>query len=101
MAAVLTWVKSKQLFLKIQEGTGDNLSQGDIGNGIVDYVLWNTFSPSDLGIDGELNVVQVDGGMLMLDKTVSAQDAVPDCYNMAFNMPYNDDDVITLMSEED
>ena len=101
MAAVLTWVKSKQLFLKIQEGTGGNLSREDICDGIVDYVLWNTFSPADLGIDGELNLVQVDGGMLMFDKIISAQDAVSGCYNTAFNMPYKDDDVITLMSEED
>ena len=37
--AVLTWIKSRKLFLKIQEGTGDNLLREDRAAGYVDYVL--------------------------------------------------------------
>ena len=37
--AILAWIKSRQVFLKIQEGTGDNLSEEDIASGMTDYVL--------------------------------------------------------------
>lgn len=30
--AILLWVRSKKLFLKIQEGTGDALSTEDVDN---------------------------------------------------------------------
>ena len=49
--AVLAWVKSKKEFLKVQKGTGDNISHEDVANGYVDYVLWSTFKPDCIDID--------------------------------------------------
>lgn len=36
--AVLLWVRSKNLFLKIQEGTGGALSTEDISNGFFEDI---------------------------------------------------------------
>lgn len=60
----LYYVPSKGVFLKIQSGTGDNLDKEAIAQHKNDYVLWNTFKPSSLGIDGELEMTQVDSGMV-------------------------------------
>ena len=56
--AVLLWVKSKKSFLKIQEGTGDNLSIEDVANDFSYYVLWFTFRPSELDIDERKRTVK-------------------------------------------
>ena len=53
-------------FLKIQPGTGDNLSPEDIAEGYTDYVIWNRFRPEYLDIDGKLPMECVDGGIVLL-----------------------------------
>ncbi len=53
-------------FLKIQPGTGDNLSPKDIAEGYTDYVIWNRFRPECLDIDGELPMECVDSGIVLL-----------------------------------
>ena len=65
-------------FLKIQPGTGDNLHREDRALGYIDYVLWSTFKPLDLGIDGELDMGCLDSGMVLLkmDPIASFQDDV-------------------------
>lgn len=97
--AVLTWIKSKKVFLKIQEGSGDNLSSEDVADGMVDYVLWSIFRPESIDIDEELEMKLLDGGMLMSDKTMTAAHSIADCYSQAFDVPYDADDVIVLMHE--
>jgi len=64
--AFLYFVPSKGEFLKTQPGTGDNLLREDIAEGYTDYILWSTFKPVDLGIDGELEMECLDSGMLLL-----------------------------------
>lgn len=53
-------------FLKIQPGTGDNLSPEDIAEGYTDYVIWNRFRPECLDIDGDLPMECVDSGIVLL-----------------------------------
>lgn len=53
-------------FLKIQPGTGNNLSPKDIAEGYTDYVIWNRFRPECLDIDGELPMECVDSGIVLL-----------------------------------
>lgn len=101
LAAVLTWVKSKKMFLKIQEGTGDNLSREDINSGMKDYVLWSTFRPEYIDLDEELEMKLLDGGMLMFEKLTTADASIPGCYEQAFDIPYDCNDVIVLMHDED
>ena len=99
--AILTWVKSQQVFLKIQEGSGDALSSEDLSDGMVDYVLWNTFRPDDIGLDDALDMDLIDGGMLMFPSEITALAALPECYLAAFDKSYNKDDVIVLLQRED
>lgn len=64
--ALLYFIPPRGEFLKIQPGTGDNLLREDRALGYTDYVLWSTFKPLDLGIDGELDMECLDSGMLMI-----------------------------------
>ena len=97
--AVLTWIKSKKTFLKVQEGIGDNLLREDRDNGFVDYVLWSTFRPSDIDLDGELEMECVDSGILMSREPMSARGSIPDCYYDAFRISYDKSDVVELMED--
>ena len=63
---LLYFIPSRGEFLKIQPGTGDNLLREDRALGSTDYVLWSTFKPLDLGIDGELDMECLDSGMVMI-----------------------------------
>jgi len=64
--AKLYFIPSRGEFLKIQPGTGDNLSPEDIAEGYTDYVIWNRFRPECLDIDGELPMECVDSGIVLL-----------------------------------
>lgn len=97
--AVLAWVISQQVFLKIQEGTGDNLSREDIANGMTDYALWSTFRPECIDMDDELPMNHLDGGMIMFKARTSAFESLRECYASAFDKPYDKRDVIVLLHE--
>ncbi len=97
--AVLTWIKSKNVFLKVQEGTGDNLLHEDIAAGYVDYVLWSTFQPECIDLDSTLDMECIDSGMVMDKVPISADSALPECYCDAFRVEYNPGDVIWLMHD--
>lgn len=95
--ALLAWVNSEKVFLKIQEGTGDNLSPEDIEDGATDYVLWSTFRPESLVIDEELNMELEDSGMILLTRHVPARKAVKRCYLQAFGKRMKEGDVQILV----
>ena len=97
--AILVWVKSKEVFLKIQEGTGDALTPDDMKNGMKDYVLWSTFRPECLDVDDTLDMKLMDGGMLMFKSETSVFEALPECYATAFDKPYAESDVVVLLQE--
>ena len=95
--ALLAWIKSQKVFLKIQEGTGDNLSAEDVADGMTDYVLWSVFRPADLDLDETLDMQLVDSGMLMFKALTMARESLPECYVAAFDSPYNETDVNFLL----
>lgn len=97
--ALLVWVKSQKMFLKIQEGAGDNLTAEDRNNGMVDYVMWSTFQPECIDEDDTLNMELLDGGMLMFKSITSAIKSLPDCYATVFGKPYDASDVIVLLQD--
>lgn len=74
--AQLYFIPSRGEFLKIQPGTGDNLSPKDIAEGYTDYVIWNRLKPECLDIDGELPMECLDSGMVLLDSSPLAQNDV-------------------------
>lgn len=95
--ASLSWIKSKQVFLKIQAGTGDNLQQEDIQKGFVDYCLWSTFKPESIDIDGELDMECLDGGMVLSKEYFNFQTALDSCYREAFGQDYKEGDFVVLI----
>lgn len=100
--AILAFVKSENVFLKVMKGDGGNLLDEDEEEGYVDYALYSTFRPSDLGIDTELEMELVDeGGQVMLKKPEPALKVLPRAYEMAFDKKYKKSDVIILMNDEE
>lgn len=98
---VLAFIKSKKIFLKIQEGSGDNLQYEDIAAGYVDYVIWSTFKPEHLDIDQELEMQLIDGGLVYFKELVKGESAILACYENAFHhSPISDDDIIILITSE-
>ena len=43
----------------------------------------------------------LDGGMMMSDKPMTADGSIADCYFQAFSIPYDANDVVVLIHEED
>lgn len=97
--ASLSWIKSKQAFLKIQAGTGDNLQQEDIQREFVDYCLWSTFRPECIDIDGELDMECQDSGMVLFKECCTSEVALKSCYQQAFGEDYNEGNIIVLLEE--
>ena len=97
--AILAWVKNEKVFLKVQSGSGDNLQDEDIQNGFVDYCLWSTFKPECIDIDGELDMVCLDGGMFLFKECADAKTALRACYKEAFGKEYDGNEVVVLMGE--
>ena len=97
--ASLSWIKSKQVFLKIQAGTGDNLQQEDIQKGFVDYCLWSTFKPENIDIDGELDMESIDSGMVLSKEYFTPNTALESCYCEAFGADFDGNDITILMRE--
>ena len=75
------------------------LSAKSVRDGYIDYVLWSTFRPLDIDLDGELEMECIDSGMLMSKEPMSARGSTPDCYYDAFRTPYDESDVIELMED--
>ena len=97
--AILAWLKSKKTFLKVQSGTGDNLHEGDIRDGFVDYCLWSTFRPDCIDTDGELDMTCLDGGMFLFRDSPDAMAALRACYTQATGNAYDESDVTVLLEE--
>lgn len=101
--AIAAWIESKRLILKIQQGTGDNLSADDIANGYCFYVLWSTFRPEYLDMDEELPLELVDGGMLMFEKEprpeTYSSEVLSVSYEHAFTKPYDCNDCKLLWED--
>jgi len=97
--ASLSWIKSKQVFLKVQEGTGDNLQQEDIQKGFVDYCLWSTLRPGSIDVDGELDMESIDSGMVLSKEYFTPKTALESCYCEAFDQNHNEGDIVVLIEE--
>lgn len=79
---VYIYVPSEQQILKISEGSGDNLTDEDMAEGLVDYIYYEQYSR-------EFGFPEVDGGMVMLtelfrEKYESTKDCIPAVLDMAF-----------------
>ena len=79
---VFIYVPTMRQIIRIDEGSGDNLTNDDINQGYVDYIYYDTYNVQQ-------DLPEVDGGMIMLtelfqDKFKSTKDAIPAVLDMAY-----------------
>ena len=79
---IYIYVPSKKQIIRIAEGSGDNLTDDDLGQGYVDYIYCETHSL-------EQDLTEVDGGMILLkqlfkQKCNSTKESIPAVLDMAY-----------------
>ena len=80
--AIFIYVQTKRQIIRIDEGSGDNLTDDDIAQGYVDYIYYEVYNV-------EQDFPEIDGGMIMLtelfqEKFKSTKDAIPAILDMAY-----------------
>ncbi len=79
---IFIYVQSKKQIVRIDEGSGDNLTDDDIAQGYVDYIYYEVYNMQQ-------DLPEVDGGMIMLtelfqEKFKSTKEAIPAVLDMAY-----------------
>lgn len=79
---VFIYVQTKKQIVRIDEGSGDNLTDDDIEQGYVDYIYYEVYNVQQ-------DFPETDGGMIMLkepfqEKFKSTKEAIPAVLDMAY-----------------
>ena len=79
---IFIYVPTMRQIIRIDEGSGDNLTDDDIAQGYVDYIYYEVYNVQQ-------DLPEVDGGMVMLtelfkNKFKSVKDAIPAVLDMAY-----------------
>ena len=79
---VFIYVQTKKQIIRIDEGSGDNLTDDDIAQGYVDYIYYEVYNVQQ-------DLPEVDGGMIMLtewcqEKVESTKESIPAVLDMAY-----------------
>lgn len=79
---IFIYVQTKRQIVRIDEGSGDNLTDDDIAHGYVDYIYYEVYNVQQ-------DFPETDGGMIMLkepfqEKFKSTKDAIPAVLDMAY-----------------
>ena len=79
---IFIYVPTMRQIIRIDEGSGDNLTDDDIAQGYVDYIYYEVYNVQQ-------DLPEVDGGMVMLtelfkNKFKSVKDAIPVVLDMAY-----------------
>lgn len=79
---IFIYVQTKKQIIRIDEGSGDNLTDDDIGQGYVDYIYYEVYNVQQ-------DFPEIDGGMIMLkelfqEKFKSTKEAIPAVLDMAY-----------------
>lgn len=85
--AIFIYIQAKRQIVRIDEGSGDNLTDDDIAHGYVDYIYYEVYNVQQ-------DFPETDGGMIMLtelfqEKFKSTKEAIPAVLDMA----YGDDSI--------
>ena len=80
--AIFIYVQTKKQIIRIDEGSGDNLTDDDIEQGYVDYIYYEVYNVQQ-------DFPETDGGMIMLkepfqEKFKSTKEAIPAVLDMAY-----------------
>lgn len=79
---IFIYVQTKKQIIRIDEGSGDNLTDDDIAQGYVDYIYYEVYNVQQ-------DLPEVDGGIIMLtewfqEKFESTKEAIPAVLDMAY-----------------
>ena len=79
---IFIYVPTMRQIIRIDEGSGDNLTDDDIAQGYVDYIYYEVYNVQQ-------DLPEVDGGMIMLtelfqEKFKSTKEAIPMVLDMAY-----------------
>ena len=79
---IFIYVPTMRQIIRIDEGSGDNLTDDDIAQGYVDYIYYEVYNVQQ-------DLPEVDGGIVMLtelfqNKFKSVKDAIPAVLDMAY-----------------
>ena len=79
---VFIYVPTMRQIIRIDEGSGDNLTNDDIDQGYIDYIYYEVYNVQQ-------DLPEVDGGIVMLtelfqNKFKSVKDAIPSVLDMAY-----------------
>lgn len=79
---IFIYVQTKRQIVRIDEGSGDNLTDDDIAQGYIDYIYYEVYNVQQ-------DFPETDGGMIMLkepfqEKFKSTKDAIPAVLDMAY-----------------
>lgn len=79
---IFIYVQAMKQIIRIDEGSGDNLTDDDIAQGYVDYIYYEVYNVQQ-------DLPEVDGGMIMLtelfqEKFKSTKEAIPAVLDMAY-----------------
>lgn len=79
---IFIYVQALKQIVRIDEGSGDNLTDDDIEQGYVDYIYYEVYNVQQ-------DFPEVDGGMIMLtepfqEKFKSTKEAIPAVLDMAY-----------------
>lgn len=88
---IFIYVPTMRQIIRIDEGSGDNLTDDDIAQGYVDYIYYEVYNVQQ-------NLPEVDGGTIMLtelfqNKFKSVKDAIP----VVLDMAYGDESIEYIM----
>ena len=79
---IFIYVPTMRQIIRIDEGSGDNLTNDDIDQGYVDYIYYEVYNVQQ-------DLPEVDGGIIMLtewfqEKFESTKEAIPAVLDMAY-----------------
>ena len=79
---IFIYVPTMRQIIRIDEGSGDNLTDDDIAQGYVDYIYYEVYNVQQ-------DLPEVDGGIIMLtewfqEKFESTKGAIPAVLDMAY-----------------
>ena len=79
---IFIYVPTMRQIIRIDEGSGDNLTDDDIAQGYVDYIYYEVYNVQQ-------DLPEVDGGIIMLtewfqEKFESTKEAIPAVLDMAY-----------------
>ena len=79
---IFVYVQTKKQIIRIDEGSGDNLTDDDITQGYIDYIYYEIYNVQQ-------DLPEVDGGTIMLtewfqEKFESTKEAIPAVLDMAY-----------------